>query len=650
MKINVYLKNYIEKEILKEYEKNEKAHSLEHINYVIRRSLEFAKQFPDINLDMVYTIASFHDIGHHIDKDNHEVISAKIFYNDLKMKEFFSEEERITIKEAIIDHRASLKGEPRSIYGKIVSSADRGTNIIVTLKRTHSYSLKHYPNFRLQKIIDRAYNHINQKYGKEGYAKIYIKDLEYDKFRTDLNNILNDKNEFIKLYLKANDISILEYAKEFAIIAHNGQVRKNEKEKPMIIHPINCGNILKEYGFDENVIAAAYLHDVVEDTKYTIDDIKNLFGDDIASLVNGASEPSKKLSWEERKKHTIENIKKLDLRHKAVVCADKISNLEDLRCKSKISEKLDFSSFKKGFDAQKWYYENIYQSLVYKMDENYPMFRRLKEIIKDIFTLEEDNFIKEKIFEDNEEYLILEKLHYKKLELYKLKSVSTKIKPYVIEFTGTPRTGKTTLINNLYDFFKKASFNVCLLEEFTTSKKYQEEIKPLLKDKYKFFVNTEIPKYVMKQLNSAIEDNPDIILIDRSLVDRMIWIDRLYNKQGMTDKEYQDYLDNYIPIIKDKINTVIATTTDSLTSLKRDYKANLSLEARRFLNIENIDEYNNALNHVEEICQNHKINFKRFDTTNLSIRQTSFDVANKILDDIRLLYIKEVQNEFKTVE
>ena len=124
---------------------------------------------------------------------------------------------------------------------------------------------------------------------------------------------------------------IKEDAKNFAIDAHDGQRRKSDKSKPMIIHPINVANILSEYGFDENVVAAGYLHDTVEDTKVTLDDIKNSFGEDIASLVEGASEPDKSLSWEERKKHTIETIKTLDLRHKAVIAADKISNLEDLR-------------------------------------------------------------------------------------------------------------------------------------------------------------------------------------------------------------------------------------------------------------------------------------------------------------------------------
>ena len=120
--------------------------------------------------------------------------------------------------------------------------------------------------------------------------------------------------------------------------------------------PINVANILEQYNYDDSVIAAGYLHDVIEDTKYTEKDIEKIFGTDIASLVISASEPDKSLSWEERKQHTIETIKNLDLRHKAIICADKISNLEDLRIISEIKGKYDFSCFKRGFEKQKWYY------------------------------------------------------------------------------------------------------------------------------------------------------------------------------------------------------------------------------------------------------------------------------------------------------
>lgn len=437
-------------------------------------------------------------------------------------------------------------------------------------------------------------------------------------------------------------------AKAFAVKAHNGQVRKGEPEKPMIIHPIDVARILKQYEFDENVVSAGYLHDVVEDTSYELEDIKNNFGEDIASLVYGASEPDKSLSWEERKTHTIEQTKNLDFRHKAVICADKISNLEDIRITTKIKGYYDFSKFRRGFDSYKWYYTEVYNSLIFNEDEKHPMFVRLKEIIDDFFNNNNNDYVKDIIFKDNiEEYSKLTKIHYRKEEVFKLKKVLSEQTPYVIEFTGTPRTGKTSLINNLKDFFKKKGFKVEVLEEFTTSERYKTEIYPTLKDKYKVLVNTEIPKYVLKQLEEAINRNPDIIIIDRSLFDRLIWVDRLFKKDEMNKEEYDEYKNLYIPLIKEKINVVVSTYTDSLTALKRDYNANLSLEKRNFLNEKNVDEYNNSLLGMKKLSEIEKIKFKLFDTTNKNQREISFEVIDFILEDMRKNFLDKVKKEFE---
>lgn len=438
-----------------------------------------------------------------------------------------------------------------------------------------------------------------------------------------------------------------EKAKLFAIKAHKGQIRKSDKEKPMIIHPINVANILSEYGYDDNVVAAAYLHDVIEDTKYTKEDLLKEFNEDIVSLVLGATEEDKSLSWEERKTITIDKVKDLDLRHKVVVCADKISNLEDMRIIFEVNGKRDFSAFKRGFDKQKWYYTEVYNSLIYNEDKDYVMFSRLKLLIDDIFYDNKHDELERKIFEGREdEYNKLIRLHYRKQEIYKMISVLDKNKPYVIEFTGTPRTGKTTLMNNLYDFFKKGGFTTSTLEEFTTSQRYKKEIYPRLKNEYKSVINTEIPKYVLENLNMAIDKNNDIILIDRSLFDRMIWMDRLYNKNGVTEREYNDYIDKYTKIINDKIDIVIGLYTDSLTSLRRDYTANASLEKRTFLSEDNINEYNNSLMNMKELSNKENINFYLFDTTDKSERDISFEILDTILTDMRRKYIKLLNDEF----
>jgi len=441
-------------------------------------------------------------------------------------------------------------------------------------------------------------------------------------------------------------LNIKQKAKEFAIKAHNGQRRKSDKEKPMIIHPIDVANILSEYGYDDNVIAAGYLHDVLEDTKYTKEDLLTEFNEDVVSLVLGASEKDKGLSWEERKTETINTIKDFDLRHKAVVCADKISNLEDMRIIFEIKGEKNFSAFKRGYEKQKWYYTEVYNSLKYNIDDNI-MLNRLKLLIDDIFNNRKNDELEMEIFKNNEdEYNKLKKLHYRKLEVYKMKMVLDNKKPYVIEFTGTPRTGKTTLIKNIEDFFKKCNFSVTVLEEFTTSDRYKKEIKPRLKNKCENIVNTEIPKYVLEDLNTAINKKPDVILIDRSLLDRMIWVERLYNKEGISKENYDNYIKEYIPIIRNKINIIIGTYTDSLTALKRDYKANLSLEKRSFLSKKNVDEYNSALVNVNKISKNNNINFNMYDTTMKSEREVSFEIIDTILSDMRRVYVEELDKIF----
>ena len=198
--------------------------------------------------------------------------------------------------------------------------------------------------------------------------------------------------------------------------------------------------------------------------------------------------------------------------------------------------------------------------------------------------------------------------------------------------------------------FKKKGFNVEVLEEFTTSKKYKKEVYPLLKDKYKSVINTEIPKYVLKQLEEAISNKPDIIIVDRSLFDRLIWVDRLYLKNGMSIEEYEEYKKLYIPLIKEKINIIISTYTDALTSIKRDYSANLSLEKRSFLNENNVNEYNKSLLNMQSLALNENINFYLFDTTNKSQREISFEIIDVILENMRKEYLSRVNDTKKLIK
>ena len=195
--LNLKLIEYIENNIFPEYSKNEKAHDINHIIYVINHAFSISKNY-EVDLNLIYTIAAFHDIGHHIDKEKHEIISADIMNNDKVLKEFFSNDELLLIKEAIEDHRASSSRIPRSIYGKIVSAADKNLTVDIAITRTYLYNRKYFPNLNEEELYEEIYNHLNEKFGKNGYAKIYVKDEAYENFKKELIDLLERKNDFFE--------------------------------------------------------------------------------------------------------------------------------------------------------------------------------------------------------------------------------------------------------------------------------------------------------------------------------------------------------------------------------------------------------------------------------------------------------------------
>lgn len=196
--MNRELVQYIENEIFPLYNRNEEGHGINHIKTVIKRSLELAEDY-DVDIDMVYTIASYHDLGHYIDIKTHKIISAKIFVEDKKIRQWFTDEQIIIIKEAIEDHRASSNHEPRTIYGKIISTADRTIiDIDNTIKRTYSYGKRNYINLSEEQQIERVYRHLTEKYGENGYAKVYLEDKAFEDALDKLRQSLSNKEEFIK--------------------------------------------------------------------------------------------------------------------------------------------------------------------------------------------------------------------------------------------------------------------------------------------------------------------------------------------------------------------------------------------------------------------------------------------------------------------
>ena len=206
--INPVLKDYVEHHIFPKYQKNDGGHNLAHIKEVIRRSFELNDEF-SLGLDpnLIYTIAACHDLGKFEDHFRHHLIAAKYFMSDKKMPEFFSQKELQTIKEAIEDHRSSKKDEPRSIYGKLISSADRNSTIEIVFIRSFFVGKERMPESTVKDYLNYTIERLSKKYDEKDPENMFFEDKIYQDFLQKMRNLLKNQIKFKNKYCKVNHIS-----------------------------------------------------------------------------------------------------------------------------------------------------------------------------------------------------------------------------------------------------------------------------------------------------------------------------------------------------------------------------------------------------------------------------------------------------------
>ncbi|MBQ8424737.1 MAG: HD domain-containing protein [Clostridia bacterium] len=205
--VNPYLKNYIETSIFPEYEKNDKGHGILHILEVIRRAFEL-NNLLKLNLDenIIYTISACHDNGKYINHEIHEKIAAERFFQNEKFKDFFTDEERLIIKEAIEDHRSSHNQNPRSNYGKLISSADRNSTIEIVFIRSFFVGQDRTPDMIIEDFLDFTLNRLRKRYSNDNPENMFYSDEKYEKFLKDMRKLLSNEHEFKKQYCAINQI------------------------------------------------------------------------------------------------------------------------------------------------------------------------------------------------------------------------------------------------------------------------------------------------------------------------------------------------------------------------------------------------------------------------------------------------------------
>lgn len=204
------LKKYIEKSIFPEYEKNDQGHGILHIKEVIRRSFALIDTLKlKLNDDLVYTIAACHDLGKYEEQkegEKHAIIAGRKFINNKEFAKFFSEEERIIIKQAIEDHSSSLEDMPRSEYGKLVSSADRNTRIEMVFIRSFFVGKSRTPEITVEEFLDFTFKRLSKRYGEEKPENMFLEDETYAVFLKDMRALLQNEVEFKNRYCEVNHV------------------------------------------------------------------------------------------------------------------------------------------------------------------------------------------------------------------------------------------------------------------------------------------------------------------------------------------------------------------------------------------------------------------------------------------------------------
>ena len=195
------LVEFIETKILPKYSAFDRAHNLEHVTRVIRRSLDLVKT-TGADINMAYTIAAYHDLGMSGPRAIHHITGGKILAADSRLKRWFSPEQIKIMKEAVEDHRASASRSPRSLYGKIIAEADRDIDVDVVIRRTIQYGLSNYPDLDKAGQWKRFKEHLDSKYSTNGYIRLWLPKSPNEKNLNDLRNLIADPPQLRKRFDK----------------------------------------------------------------------------------------------------------------------------------------------------------------------------------------------------------------------------------------------------------------------------------------------------------------------------------------------------------------------------------------------------------------------------------------------------------------
>ena len=197
--VSLDLMEFVERNILPRYNDFDRAHSLNHVTGVIRRSLEIAKVM-GADMNMAYTIAAYHDLGLSGPRAIHHLTGGKILSSDARLKKWFTPDQIRIMREAVEDHRASASHAPRSVYGKIVAEADRDLDPESVFRRTIQFGLSNYPELNDEQQWNRFLNHMYEKYSEQGYIRLWIQNSPNGEKLKAIRDLLRNPKELRRVF------------------------------------------------------------------------------------------------------------------------------------------------------------------------------------------------------------------------------------------------------------------------------------------------------------------------------------------------------------------------------------------------------------------------------------------------------------------
>lgn len=240
-----------------------------------------------------------------------------------------------------------------------------------------------------------------------------------------------------------------------------------------------------------------------------------------------------------------------------------------------------------------------------------------------------------KYFRNNEQRLLkLEELHRKKYMIKKLLDSETSVGTFITEFSGLPRTGKSSSLDRVYEFFKQANIKIEKTTEpaqIIKDSMTNEEVSKMTNLEF----NNKTLEISKEELDRKINQKPSIIIQDRGVIDNYFWYQMMYEEKKISDELYEQIL---LKLSQDlmMVDQLFIMVADPEIIMFRDYMNQIWLENRKKTTIERVTQLKAGFEHLLPLIENNMSEEKlvQLDTSDMGEIDTSILIADKMMDGI----------------